>query len=216
MHVGTSFKCFGGAVAIYVIMAACSSAPADTSYLNPPHGDGGGGADSANGSSGGLLDALTDPVPDAKADPNTSGSRLKARRYVGEDGASQFIGWFDSQRAEICNFVDFLDGVLRCVPVWNGGSTDVFSDPGCTAPVKLAQIVHDCAKPKYTLATTVANPSCGSPQRYEIHEVGTPTTTAFIKAGTSCVSAVNPTYDFYALGAAIPATSFVSAKVTTD
>lgn len=223
MHVGTSLKSFAGAVAIYVIMAACSSGPADTGYLNPPHGDGGGGAGggadssaAADGVSGSLLDALTDPVPDAKADSNTSGTRLKARRYVGEDGSSQFIGWHDSQRGEECGFSTALDGTLRCLPQ-TAGTGDYFSDGNCTNAVKLALVFHGCEPPKYALAATkAATCAVSSNGTSQIYSVAAKASDAFVKAGTSCVSQINASFDFYGVGAVIPPTSFVAAQVTTD
>lgn len=43
------------------------------------------------------------------------GTRLKQRYLVSDDGAQQFIGWWDSKRAEACSFHK-LKGTLYCLP----------------------------------------------------------------------------------------------------
>ena len=111
-------KTFGGACLVYVVIAACNAGENSARYVDSdgsaPNGhDGSSGAD---GSGGDLLDALTNPVADAKADPATSGTRLKAKYYAGADGSRQFVGWHDAQRDEDCYFGAAADGVLRCAP----------------------------------------------------------------------------------------------------
>src|SRR5437899_3272171 len=106
MRLRTAAKTWAGSVAIYVVVAACSG-PGDANgplTANGPRLGHDGGESGRGHEAGALLDALADPVPDAKADPNSSGSRLKAKRHVGEDGSSEFIGWHDMQRDEDCAF----------------------------------------------------------------------------------------------------------------
>ena len=83
-----------GSVAVYLMAVACS---------------GGRGA-GHNGSGPG-------PVGIASADDgNDSGSRLKAQRYIGVDGSTQFFGWYDTVLGVPCAFGNASDGTIRCLP----------------------------------------------------------------------------------------------------
>lgn len=55
------------------------------------------------------------PVPSALA--AESGSRLKAKWLVAEDGARYFtFNWYDRERGHDCSFLLAADGVQRCLP----------------------------------------------------------------------------------------------------
>lgn len=47
---------------------------------------------------------------------NLSGSRIKARRRVGADGSTEFLGWFDSELMVGCSWETASDDKERCVP----------------------------------------------------------------------------------------------------
>lgn len=81
-----------------------------------------------------IADAMTDPVPDAAADPNTSGDRLRARYLVATDGARQFMGWRDTERDEDCAFTKTADSETRCIPSSTLYASGYFSDSDCTQP----------------------------------------------------------------------------------
>lgn len=82
--------------------------------------NGSSGDEGTTGASGGMIADMVgdmmDPVPDADAAPATSGKRLRARYYVGEDGSRQFVGWHDKERNEDCSFSVAEDGKTRCLP----------------------------------------------------------------------------------------------------
>jgi hypothetical protein len=65
-----------------------------------------------------------------------SGERLRARWYVGADGARQFAGWYDSELDFECSFALAADGLTRCLPV-----SDVRAD------VYYQTVPDDCSKP---------------------------------------------------------------------
>src|SRR5688572_6213959 len=139
----------GGSFTVYALMAACSAGgkgggdQTASSGGAATQGSGGvntnsGGADGIAGLSdpsagkpsgmGGIIGEMMDPVPDAQAE---SGTRLKARYYVGEDGSRQLIpGWFDTQRNEVCYFGIASDGNLRCTPGGGPNFLGYFSDAG--------------------------------------------------------------------------------------
>jgi len=139
MRGGDAAKAMFAGCIVYVVMAACGGSKGAPGFASK---DGGGsiGDGSSSGSGPGgdndsdLVDALTNPVPDANAEPTTSGSRLKARYYVGEDGSRQFVGWYDSQRKEECSFLSAGDGETRCLPA-GAYPIGVYSDANCTTPI---------------------------------------------------------------------------------
>ena len=46
---------------------------------------------------------------------NVSGDRIKARYFETDGRAREFLGWYDSERDENCEFLE-VDGDVRCVP----------------------------------------------------------------------------------------------------
>lgn len=65
------------------------------------------------------------PQGEPGADAAVSGSRLKARVNVGEDGSRQPVdtsldGLYDSQLETKCRWATASDGVKRCLPIWSG------------------------------------------------------------------------------------------------
>jgi hypothetical protein len=117
-------KTLGGSIVVYIIVAACSGA----------------GVTGSPGPDAGVADGLTNPIADAKADVNQSGSRLKVKNYVGTDGSIVFARMHDSQLNVDCDFQNTADGTTRCIP--EADTTATFSDAACTQPVLL---VSDCA-----------------------------------------------------------------------
>jgi len=224
MRIKETLRILGGSVLVYVAVATCAGGGTGTARR-----DGGSldtfspsGPDVSGISPGGsdvsrVLDSLTDPVPSARADGNQSGTRLKARYYVGSDGSKEFIGWHDSQRNEDCGFVTASDGTMRCL----GGSGvasvgTYFSDTGCTQPLVLAQTGTGCAVPSIASKATLT--SC-STVYYTLFQVGSSFTgTPYSGTPSSCtkVTTTLPGYAVYNLGPEVPASSFVAATVQTD
>jgi hypothetical protein len=164
----------------------------------------------------GLVDALLDPVPKAAADP-TSGSRLRARYRLAGDGSKEYLpgSWFDSQRNETCAFVMAADGQERCLP--DGVSVVAYADSQCMTPIVMAPA--SCSTPSY--AQTLDSASCGDavPATHVLAVGAAMTPTGlYLKNGTNCFSAgpVVTGYNYYDVGAEVPASAFVSATTQHD
>lgn len=193
-------------------------------------GNGGALADSSPDVSGdgsvldAIADALTDPVADAKADANESGSRLKARRNIADDGAREFVGWYDSQLQVNCAFAMASDGSTRCLPeaVLGGQGTAFYKDSACTQPV--AWVRANCQAPKYAIEWILNACTGGSStiamSHYLVYAVGAQTTASqlYSKYSGKCsaYTGAPPADTFYALGAETPPTTFVAASEQVD
>jgi len=215
--------CLLGGTVLYVSMAACAGGSSGTSggiaHTTTGGGsgsttvkDGTGGAGTITG--GGHGGSIMNPVPPASADP---GSRLKPKYRSSEDGAREFLFnlWWDAQRGEDCAFTLAGDGQMRCLP--SGADFRYYSDAQCHTPIVLMQSA--CAAPKYALSASA--PACGlDPAATHVYSLGaaiTPTQ-IYAQAGGSCyaVGQAATDWQYFAVGAEIPASSFVGASVTHD
>jgi hypothetical protein len=177
-----------------------------------------------------ILDALTDPVTTAKADTQ-SGSRLKAKWYVGADGSRQLAGWHDSQLKIDCTFTTASDGVIRCLPAFGVSAAyyaptpAVFADAACTQEAAYQSVVSGCPgvppSPSYAWSPDSAPSECSD--GYAIYQIGSPLMVTYTRqtnyqdGGVTCVpSAATPTLAWYSVGAAVDPATFVSATVQTD
>jgi hypothetical protein len=191
-------------------MVACNGGGNATSGGHGHGGHGGAGIGGAmagpGGSDGsGILDALTDPVPDAMAD-TVSGSRLKAAWIESTDGAKQFLlnteinsgsgstvtgnVWYDSMRDENCTIRLAADGKLRCLPGFPQSvnpqqSTQVFfGDATCSglAYIVINKSPLNCPpyEPEaYALLIDQPTTTCGTPGengRLRVFKRGNPVT----------------------------------------
>jgi hypothetical protein len=152
MRAREAAKMLGGSIVVYVVIAACAASngvnpgfsddgglEGDDSSSGGSSGGGAGGQPEADGSGSGsgnngpsIMDALTNPVPGASADPYQSGSRLEANYYAGADGSKQFMTMHDTQLNVDCAFQGAADGVLRCIPTGQGIFVGYYADSGCT------------------------------------------------------------------------------------
>ncbi|MBI3201097.1 MAG: hypothetical protein HYZ29_06085 [Myxococcales bacterium] len=232
-----TLEAFASGVLVYVIVAACSAAGGGGSAASSGGGSAGlGGAsqDAPSGTGGGtgmggapqdsslfdaVADALTGPVPDAQA--NQSGTRLRARRYVATDGASQFVGWHDSQRKEDCQFMTTAEGKLRCVPTAMIGEIgSYFPDATCSNSLFLSTA---CAPPKYGMRSTLGSACTGySVTVFGLGPAVPGTQNVYVKNPSTgaCTSTANPyattAYTLYQAGPEVPASSFVEATQQID
>jgi hypothetical protein len=207
-----SIEALFGACLIYSVMAACNGGGNATSGGHGHGGQGHGGASvggamaGPGGSDGsGILDALTDPVPDAMADPS-SGSRLKAAWIESTDGAKQFLlnteidygngatatanVWYDSMRDETCTIRLASDGKLRCLPSFpqavpaNQTTQVFFGDATCSsvAYIVINKSPMNCPPwdpQDYALLIVEATTTCQMPGengRYRVFKRGNPVT----------------------------------------
>ncbi len=209
-------KAMAGGAAVYVAMAACSAGGGGRSAHQGSGGvagllaqqDAAPDSGGSNGSAGlgsvidAMADALTDPVADAAAQ-SVSGSRLKARYWVGEDGSKQFAGWYDSQREEACSFQDYGDGVPRCRPS-SGAFASYFLDSGCTVPLFNVYDTECSTAPKYGTALS----GCTT-QLYQL-AANTPSMVYVGKPG-ACTGTMPPAGYTYYSGTLVSASVFVAA-----
>jgi len=114
------------------------------------------------------------PIPEGDLETGIDGSRLRARRWVGEDGSSRFVEWWDEARGARCAFRFTSDGAQRCVP--KAPSPELFGDRSCSIPVMPAGT--RCGEPvvaDFTLRT-LWDYSCGATGRpeaqVEVYETG--------------------------------------------
>jgi hypothetical protein len=142
-----------------------------------------------------------------------SGSRLKMRVGTSPDGAKTFLGWRDTMRNEDCGFLPAADGQQRCLP--SAAATyaeDLFwGDAGCST-TRLAYTTAGCAASGYVhrYVTTCV------PYRLRIHVLGARHTGAvYVKSGATCTLNSTP-YDFYVVGAEVPASSFVAVAESLE
>lgn len=130
-----------------------------------------------------------------------NGARLRAIVIEGDDGSRQFAGWHDTARDESCRFLHAGDGVLRCLPEWNGNMSHLYANATCTA--RLA--TGTCPGPYVT-----DNLQC--PGRLRLFPVGEPFTgaTAYLFVGGNCVATSNGLANLYHVGEEIPPDDFAA------
>lgn len=220
-----SLEWLGGSILVYVLVAACSGAGGRAD--DGPRAVGGmGGIEGGSSTDAPLFDS---PVSDALADQHTSGSRLKARWYVGADGSRQFAGWFDTDLEVNCDFFYLAaDGKRRCMPTGTATiATGYYTDPRCTSPLLI--VTKGCARPKYTTITYVPGTLCVEGARFQIHRVGAPLAAnatvywnllpAAGDAGSCSAAPGNPhaaTHELFASNGVAPPTDFVEATEQHD
>lgn len=179
----------------------------------------GGLTDASTMDGGGLLDVITEPVPDANA--AESGSRLKARWRVASDGAREFVGWRDTERNEDCVFSLASDGQIRCRPQ-GAGFTMYYGDAACTQPIVPVVKLTDAAcatalTPKYATLyeSCPAVPGATQILLLAAAPVGVPSS-IYLKSGAECIATTpSDTSDYYP-GTPVPESSFVAATEMVD
>jgi hypothetical protein len=188
-----------GSVAVYAIIAACSS------------GGGFNGNDAGKDGKG--------PVPDALADVSQSGSRLKAQYYAGADGSRAYAGMYDTTLKTPCAFATAADGSSRCLPAGAGSiaATDTFSDSSCTQPIYAAPM--GCTQAPSFISTVSA--SCSGAATFHVYPKGsvyTPGANVYVKAGNACnmISTTGSTAYFVSTGSEMPSSMFVQGTLTSE
>ena len=146
-----------------------------------------------------------------------SGTRLRLRYLVGDDGTRQWRGWYDNQRDEECNFTfgDYRasDGTIRCLP--SGVLLNAYADPMCTQPVAIVSPARrpPCAV-KYGVAETDTCPVLDTVYTVSAY---TPSD-VYYQGRDSC----GPypidlnAYTFYRADAVVPPSAFVEATEQTE
>jgi hypothetical protein len=222
MRTRDTLRLLFGSTAVYVVVAACSASGGNAIF-----GTIDGGTDaSPPGKDGGHLtsmkDVVTDPVKEAMADDNASGTRLKATRYVGEDNSSIFLGLYDSMLHTPCVFTQaFSDGSTRCMPT--GPTTtsagNFFADSGCTQPLATIPACNTALAPTY--ATLIVPAACNSLPATSVYAVmGAWTGLIYLGTPAACTMAKTTDtapYSFFSVGATeLSPSMFVKGTYTID
>lgn len=170
-------------------------------------------------------DITTEPIraPDATNTTSTtqkspgveqSGTRLRLKYRVGDDGSAVLDGVYDSDLKADCVFRVASDGVTRCVPV-AVLPVAYYTDTACT--VAIAPAASDCAAPAFA-ALDVPAAAC-APGFVRLFTVGDKHTavTLFAKAGATCAETSVPKgYDFYLVGKEVEPKVFVGSTVAIE
>jgi hypothetical protein len=226
---------------VYVVMAASSGASCGGGVSLSENGQSGAGGSGGGASAGGgqdLMDALTDPVPDADADPQ-SGSRLKRKFFLGDDGAREYEHWidtaagtvssirnlwYDATRDEDCATQRASDGQLRCLPVDASFSFEaVYADPACTQPLlelKAGPAGCPLHVPRYGRTMEFSGcPSDGFKLRYfAVGALAGPGTQVYRMNGAACTgpTGLDPTVTTYELGPEVAPSEFVGLTPSVE
>jgi hypothetical protein len=188
-------------------------------------GTGGAGGKGTGGATGGMGGGSTGPVPNAEAEE--SGSRIKARWIVGDDGSKQFLIFYDSMLKVECQYQFMSDGKRHCTPGAYGPVAygplglvvgSLYQDAACSAPLAMAPAGSACP-PQYAFAGDSTSQICG-PSGLVLHwfPVGTKYTgSVYWKNGGPCSATQPPTgQDLFTVGAELPPSMFVGSTITTD
>jgi hypothetical protein len=143
----------------------------------------------------------------------SSGSRLKAKHYVGADGSKQFAGWYDSQLKADCWFQQ-VNGKTVCTPtLW---SSSYYADAACTVPLFYTTAIG-CGGIAYEYGAS--NYDCNARRIYRLQAMSAPA--SMYSKGTACTAMSPPasgagiTYSYFS-AQEVPLTTFVEASVQTD
>jgi hypothetical protein len=223
--------CLGGIVVHVVIVGACT-AGGERSGEQPvvlldadagnAVGSGGSGA-SASGGGAGTSNMVRPPnidsgsptmVPVASAQAAESGTRLRAIWQVAEDGAKQFLfQWRDTQRNEDCSFGLAGDGVLRCMPGTAINFGGYFSDADCTQRLFYQVANSACVVQGSTLGTLTESAGCEyRSRRFIVTPITRPAMIHVLSNGTCTETPSTTSFDYFAVGAEVPPSSFVAAS----
>lgn len=250
MRIQQVLQFVGGSVAVYVAIAACGAAKdggasslLDAGAAREEDGEIGDEKDApamleaalgdtsiVADTSSSIVDALTDPVPKAAADPNASGTRLKVKYMAGADGSKQSIGLFDATLGVDCAYAYAADAKLRCLPVADsvvdplfsavvGLGSYAFSDAACTMPLTSTVTV---AAPKYLIATdsTIALPAGVPVAATRVFVAGAVYSGAvYSLTPTACAHATThlpPGSSYYSAGAEVLPPMFVAGTIMVE
>lgn len=198
-----------------------------------------GGNGGGSGRDSGIFDVLTDPIPDADAQP-MSGSRLKARFRLGADGSKEYKSygtasppwglrqlWYDSMRQEDCAVENAADNKLRCLPVDVTSANFWYLDPQCTQLIlELDQpgVQPGCPNPPPKYAVKI-NPGsvCATGEKgnqkslYPLGQlIAKPPLKYALENGQCNGYGIAQNKPWYEMGAEVPATDFVEMTDGVD
>lgn len=172
-------------------------------------GGGTGGSTTAGGTAGGQSTLDGGLITSRRDQLYTSGSRIKVKVVVGEDGSKFQLGLFDTQLQTLCSYAVAGDGVMRCIPA-GAGFASYFSDPQCMQ--RVVSVIPCGPAPRFA---TVFTETC--PVRYESFSVtSSKSANLYGKSGASCSSVTVAGYEHYLLGARIEPSTMVRGAETME
>ncbi len=196
------------------LFAGCSS-PGGS---GPDGSDGANGEDGKNGQDGAPGEKGADGAPGpAGKDAAASGSRIKARWQVGEDGSREFAGWFDSELQARCAFARDSGGALRCLPGFVSFALGQFTDAQCTKPV-VATYQTACDTGGYAWEG-VAGAECTYLPRYAVRLLGPEVATVYSYNAVTMActpSAPSPSFAYFETGPIVDPSGFAAATIEID
>ncbi|HEY3498619.1 MAG TPA: hypothetical protein VGK73_28205 [Polyangiaceae bacterium] len=158
---------------------------ADSGNSGEPGAAGDQGGSSASGGEGGSAEAgaagaAPDPV---ELPPLVSGTRLRAKVYVGDDGSRHAIGLYDTELELDCEFANLGADGYRCVPLPAVPYTDIFADDRCM----IAAIGYEpgCGAQRYEVRAIVEDECDGMPRR-DVRLIGDASPSAFRDNAGTC------------------------------
>jgi hypothetical protein len=157
---------------------------------------------------GGCSDDEPPEAPEDATYTAKSGSRLKARYFVDDEGARVFAGWFDSLRGEACRVARGEGGRYYCFPY---GNPALYADARCRQPLG----VHGGCAARYT-AIARGDSRCDN-ETLALWEEGGPVElpTQYRWGGDSCLASErSPTASLVAATQRLPDSELVSGEST--
>ncbi len=144
-----------------------------------------------------------------------SGTRLKNRFLLGDDGSRASLGFFDVMRNEACYFTQADDGKFRCMPAENMAYfASHFSDSACT--VRVAEAQASCVAATYAYEFTSTCPALRS--TYQVTGEFAPDAGLYRSnaAGGCLAETPNAAQRYYNVGTKLAPAVFVGATVKTE
>jgi hypothetical protein len=203
-------KSMFGALAALLVVTGCGGEGA----RGEPGEVGPAGEQGPQGEPGAQGDAGPPGPPGKDGSGLASGTRLKARFDVGDDGARAFLGWRDSALDVVCDVAVASDGERRCLPLSSGGSV-LYSDSACTIGVLARNgAPFSCGVPKYARSTQAITACGGEARVYAIGvELSDPPPTWYRLDPDGCKFYGGLPGPYYDLGTEIDPSTF--ARLTT-
>ncbi len=154
----------------------------------------------------------TPPSTDGPSE-NVSGERLRARYLISEDGAREFLGWFDNELGVPCQFWVAPSGDTRCYPAVI--PSYLFAESDCTAPVGAYYQLCDTPIPEYISSNDA--PECdASALRPRMAQLDQQSYYRASPDGTCQPEPPAPDTVYYLAGDPLPPTYFAGALEVVD
>lgn len=209
--------------ALFLMLVACNS---DEKPKPDPTGTGGASSSSAatttDVSATSSVEASSSASGTGGSTPKqaefTGGTRLKVRLRTAEDGATQQLGFYDSQLQTNCVFVRGEDNVERCLPLDHFAAamppSTAYVDAACTQ-LKTFYALGSCATiADGYLAWSAPSPACQAEPVFQIHHIDSAAPAQLYSSDGSCTPIQAPA-GWFALSP-VAASSFVAATESVE